>query len=112
MTFRATDGEQKKTLAELRLAPLEFELGAGRLHIDRTVVASITSRAQEICGAIRAAVVSHYEFVFLPLLALGAVAFVLTTALRARGAVANMCYVMALVSWVLVMSRVALLILI
>jgi hypothetical protein len=48
MTFHATDGERNKTLAELRLAPLDFELGAGRLHIDRTVVASITSRARGV----------------------------------------------------------------
>jgi hypothetical protein len=112
MTFRATDDEQKKSLAELRLAPLDLEVGGGLIHVDRAVPASITSRAEQICNSIRIAIVSHSQLVFLPLLALGVAAFVLTTALRARRAVANMCYLMALVSWVLVMSRVALLVLI
>jgi hypothetical protein len=117
MRFQTRDGEEAdKPLAELRRAPIGFEVGHGRVHIDSTGVGSnpgnIKPRPEEISNRIRMAITSHYGLVFLPVLVLGLAAFLATTLLQLRRAASNMCFIIALMSWMQAMLLAALLILI
>ncbi len=117
MQFHGWDGANAvKSLAELRRAPIGFKLGSGNVHVDSTEIrsdaASIEQHSQVISNSIRMNIASHYSLGFLPVLVLGLVAFLITTLLQWRRAAANMCYIMAFTSWMLVMLRAALLILI
>jgi hypothetical protein len=115
--FTAPDGVKvDKQLGDLPPALTIFELGAGHVYLESTTVqsdpASVASRAEAITNGIRIAIVSHYDWLFLPSLVLGLVAFVAASVLRCRLALSNICYILALMSWMLVGMRVALLILI
>jgi hypothetical protein len=117
MHYEIPDGEKSdKLLAELRRAPIGFNVGEGRIHIDSADVRedpqTVKLRSEAICNVVRIAIVSHYSMVFLPVLVVGLVAFLVATFLRWRVVVFNMCYLIALTSWMLVILRAGLLILV
>jgi hypothetical protein len=116
VAFRTGEGAVSRTLAELRRAPLGFEVGSGRVHFDSVVVRPnpgfSTPRTQELANSVREVVVSNYKFVFLPVVGIGAIAFVVLSLLRLRRALSNLSYVVALTCWMLVVLRAGLLTLI
>jgi hypothetical protein len=109
--FRAADGVAGKTLVEIQLAPTIFNLGAGRVYIDETrqIPANATLRSQEIANILRRAVATKYKLLLLPVLAAGTCAFLALTLFRLKMALSNLCYVLALTCWVVVVSRTGLL---
>jgi hypothetical protein len=115
LVLRAPTGEVvEKKLAEFKNAPFNIDLGKGHLHVDfvKSDAQYAATGLDRVCAWFRIAVLSRYSWLFLPILALGFVAFV-ASALTYRGrAVWNVCFVMALVCWGLAFSRTALLLLI
>ena len=117
LVLRAPTGEVvEKKLGEYRKAPIDIDLGKGRVHVDSAIVQSDPQYAatalDRICAWLRIAILTSYGRLFLPILALGFVAFV-ASAFTYRGRAAwNVSFVMAFVCWGLAFSRTALLLLI
>jgi hypothetical protein len=117
LVLRDPTGEVvQKKLAEFRKAPVDVDLGKGHLHVDSALVLSDAQYAatalDRICAWLRIAILSFYSWLFLPILALSLVAFV-ASAITFRGRAAfNVCFVVALACWGLVLSRTTLLLLI
>jgi hypothetical protein len=63
-------------------------------------------RVDEWSRHVRAWVLRSYEFVFLPILAAGAVAFLWSSVVYRRTVVDNVCYVLACAAWLIVALRV------
>jgi hypothetical protein len=70
-----------------------------------TTASAAARKSREVVYAI-------YKFIYVPILILGAAAFLLTTMLNPRGAIENVCYSLALASWLLVIIRFGLLLVI
>jgi hypothetical protein len=105
----------RKTLGELRGAQ-GFAVGQGTFYIDRvSSLANISyesTRADMAAQQIRVAIFHAYKYLFVPVLLLGSIAFILATIAYWNMALGNVSYLLALVSWLLVLSRVGLLLLI
>lgn len=117
LTARTPQGEEiSRTLGQLSPAPLGIALGQGTLYVDTVSVsgdaAGPPSLAEAWASRIRTSVLDWYRYIYLPVLALGALGFVLCSLLYWRSAIWNVCYVMAMVSWILAVSRIGLLLLI
>ena len=96
--------------------PMTLRIGQGEMVID-----GIASRPNPVYGMlksqkralnIRQFVLANYRMVFLPVAIVGAAAFLLGSFFYWRSMFTNVCYIMAATSWVLVLSRAGLLILI
>jgi hypothetical protein len=117
LVLRSPTGEVvERKLAEYRKAPIDIDLGKGHVHIDSAFVQSDAQYAatalDRICARLRIAILTSYSWLFLPILALGLVAFV-ASALTYRGrAVWSVCFVMAFACWGLALLRTTLLLLI
>jgi hypothetical protein len=115
MQLASADGVKvEKKLAEFKKGGYGFQAeGFGRLHIDAASVeadpAYVATPIEDLARRIRERVLTYYQFVFLPLLSIGVLAF-LVSSLRWRKAPFNVCYILALTSWVLVLSRLAVLV--
>jgi hypothetical protein len=122
LRFENTDGDQlQKQLAEFGKGAMEkgavdLAIGGGRVHIDSVKIESnplyLQTRIEMLCEKIRLLVVSYFFLIFAPFLFVGALAFTSATIFRPRAAIYNICYVLALACWLLVLTRTALLILI
>jgi hypothetical protein len=104
----------QKTFAELRKAPIGFNFGKGYLYIDSTELdpESTPTRVDRLCLQIRNVVNMSYSLLFLPILAIGLIAFLVSALVFWKRAIWNVCFVMAVVCWGLAFERVTLLILI
>jgi hypothetical protein len=106
----------EKSFSVLRGSPMSFKLDNGQAYIDRTSVLTnpeyILSPIDQFCRQIRAAIVAYYNFVFLPILVIGLIAFLVLLAVYPKRALWNVCFVVATVCWVLLVEYVSLLILI
>jgi hypothetical protein len=105
----------EKTLGEVRNGAVNIGVGGGTVHIDSTEISSDSSAPTKIemfCNILRMAILSHYFWLSIPTLIAGMLSFLVATVLYWRIVMLNMCYVMALVSWLLVFVRTSLLILI
>jgi hypothetical protein len=106
----------EKTLGEIRAGTAaDIVVGGGTVHIDSTETsfdAFAPSRIDEFCNALRISILSHYSWLSIPTVIVGLLSFFVATLLYWRIVMLNTCYVVALVSWVLVFSRASLLILI
>jgi hypothetical protein len=117
LVLRAPTGEVvEKRLGDYRKAPIDIDLGTGRVHVDSAIVVSdpqyAATKLDRICAWLRIAILAYYCDLFLPILALGLVALI-ASAFTLRGQAAfNVCFVMAVACWGLVLSRTALLLLI
>jgi hypothetical protein len=104
-----------KTFAELRNNQ-NLRIGGGTLRIDDFAsaanVSDDASPAEVAAQWLRDAIFKLYKFFYVPALLVGFACFVVATLDYGRRAIANTCYLMALVSWLLVLSRVGLLLLI
>jgi hypothetical protein len=115
--LNASDGEKvARKLADFRNGAIGFDFRKGRAWVDSTNVVSDPrykqTQLEKICARIRTFISTHYVNVFLPVLIVGAFAFIVTTLLYWKQAAWNLSYVMALVSWTLVMVRTTLILLI
>jgi hypothetical protein len=113
LEVRSSNGETaKKTFGQLHAAQ-RLALGSGTLHIDQvTSVATMSydlTRADVAAQHIRAAIFKGYKYLYVPILLLGIAAFIIATFDFWGKAFGNACYLMALVSWLLVLSRFGLL---
>jgi hypothetical protein len=94
----------------------EMALGDGRVFVDDIEFAAdpayVATRADRLSEQIRVLILENYQWISLPVMLLGALSFVVAGLLYWRLAPWNVCYLLALVMWVLVLSRVALLMLI
>ena len=108
-------GEVKLSFADLMKGPA-FSVGDGTLYIDSAdPISDLTyepSRADLLARHIRSALLHLFGYAYAPLLVVGAAAFVATTLLYWKEAYLNVAYVLALVTWVLALSRAALLLLV
>jgi hypothetical protein len=106
----------EKTLGEIRAGKAaDIAVGGGTVHIDSTdtsVGAFAPSRIDEFCNTLRIIILSHYSWLSIPTIIAGLLSFFIATLLYWRIVMLNICYVVALASWVLVFSRASLLILI
>ena len=117
LVLRAPTGEVvEKRLGDYRKAPMDIDLGKGRVHVDSTIVVSdpqyAATELDRICAWLRSAILAYYGGLFLPILALGLVALIASAFTLQGRAAFNVCFVMALACWGLVLSRTALLVLI
>jgi hypothetical protein len=117
LQLQTPEGETiQKTLGELRKAPIGFDFGTGHVHVDSTDFQPdpeyTPSKFDRLCGHIRNAVMISYSWVFLPILAIGFIAFLVSALVYWKRAVWNICFVMALVCWGLAYMRTTLLLLI
>ncbi len=104
----------EKRLGDFKQSPIGFMIGEGHFNVDQTVTRMdpVATRhlSDRVTNAARRFIVKWYEFLFVPLLALGVVAFVLASVRSWRKALWDICYVLALTSWVLVFMRVTVLV--
>jgi hypothetical protein len=117
LQLRTPEGDTlQKTLAELRKAPIDFDLGKGHLHIDNSDFQPdpeyTPSPFDRLCGNIRKAVMIAYNWVFWPILTIGLIAFLVSALVFWKRTIWNVCFVMALVCWGLAFERTTLLLLI
>jgi hypothetical protein len=117
LQLRTPEGETlQKTLAELRKAPIDFDFGKGHFHIDSSDFQPdpeyTPSPFDRLCDNIRNAVMIAYNWVFLPILTIGLIAFLVSTLVFWKRTIWNVCFVMALVCWGLAFERTTLLLLI
>jgi hypothetical protein len=103
------------TFAQLGTAPATFPLGKGTFFVDEAV---FRGKGQELTridlfsNRVLGWVFKGYRFLLLPVAAIGAVAFLATSLLYWRRALWNACFLFAVSCWILVLSRMGLLILI
>ena len=69
------------------------------------------SRFDRLCGQIRNAIAISYSSIFLPILAIGFVAFLVSALVFWKRAIWNVCFIMTFVCWALAFERTTLLIL-
>ena len=113
----APDGSRvERRFVDLASAPLGIPLGAGTLYVDQALSADAEQyrviRADAVAARLRLLTLRFYKYLFIPVLVLGALAFVAATLFYWRTAAGNVCYVMALAAWVIAFTRAALLLLI
>jgi hypothetical protein len=105
----------QKKLSEFRHGPIGFDLGKGHVHVDSTIVVdpiAATPLVVVVSGHLRQAALNNYGYILVLLLVPGAILFLVTSLLYWRRVLLNVCYIMALCSWGLVVTRVSLLVLI
>jgi len=104
----------EKRLFELLNSPPRLALGGGSFYLDSITSTDLASasRTQLLARAIRSAARDAYDVVGMAVFIVGAVAFVATVALIWRQAPGNICFIIALVCWALVGSRILILVLI
>ena len=116
LELESQDGEiVQKKLSELRRGSIGFALGTGNVHVDSAIVAASASKTRLIdvvAGHVRQVVLKNYVYVLMPTLILGATLFVITSFLYRRRVVGNVSYIIALCSWVLIIVRVSLIVLV
>jgi len=115
LELRTPEGEiAHKTLAELRKGSMGFDLGTGHIQIESANVQPKLEYAltplDRICDRIRVAVIASYSWFFLPFLAVGLIAFAISTFAYWKQVIWNVPYVMALVCWGLAIARTTLLV--
>jgi hypothetical protein len=104
----------EKRLAEFLHPPYGFIIeGFGQMHVEVAMVQGnanyIVYRMEDLCRRFREFLMTNYQFVFLPVLGIGVLAFLVASFLCWKQVILNVCYTLALVSWLLALSRVGLL---
>ena len=111
LQIETADGERlEKKFAELAATPLAFPIGNATFYVDTITVQEVElTRAEATASRLRTAVFTGYKYVLIPVIALGAIAFIVSTLVYWKPAFWNVCFVLASAFWLLVLSRVALL---
>jgi hypothetical protein len=103
------------SFGQLAKSPLAVPVGAATFFVEKVGFAAETRPPTALGNAalrLRTAVLVAYPYILIPLVAFGAIAFAVATVLYWKHALWNVCYVVASASWLLVLSRVAILLLI
>jgi hypothetical protein len=117
-TLRLTSGNEnavERRISEMLNTRGPIGLGGGIFYIDdfnSTDPAARPSPIQSIATAIRSKARDTYDVIGGPVLITGLVAFLATAFLARRRAMGNLCFIFALVAWVLAGSRILLMVLI
>jgi hypothetical protein len=117
MRLQTSDGSKiDRHLSDLLNSPMTFTVGAGQVYIDSATRAGrpeyLAAASDRVAGALRASVRVGYRYFFPPVLFIGVLAFVAVTLASPRRSLWNATYALALTSWLLVLTRVTLLVLI
>jgi hypothetical protein len=91
-------------------------MGAGTFYVQSVSVesnlANVPRLADTVASSIRKTILVYYPYALIPALTLGIIGFLLSSLIYWRTAHANVCYLIALTCWVLVLVRLSLLVLI
>jgi hypothetical protein len=105
----------ERDLTEFARGPPNLKVGGGTFHFELSVQTVDPANADTVLNSlsdrVRAFILEYYSKAFLPIAALGFVAFVATSLRYWRQALSNVCYILALASGSLVAGRLALLVL-
>jgi hypothetical protein len=114
LELQSQDGEiAQKKLSEFRHGSIGFALGTGTVHVDTTTVIVSTPRFMDVVSSrVRQAILENYAYVLVPMLVLGAISFSVASLLYWRHVLGNVSYIMALCSWVLIVVRLSLIVLV
>jgi hypothetical protein len=107
--------KSERTLGEIRNGATNISVDGGLIHVDSSELIPdlfAPTKVERLCNSLRVFVLSHYFWLSIPALIVGMLSFFVATALYWRIAMLNVCYLMALVSWLLVLARTSLLVLI
>ena len=106
----------EKTLGEIRAGKAaDIVVGGGTVHIESAETSFDTfapARIDGFCNTLRTTILSYYSWLSIPTVIAGLLSFFVATVLYGRIVMLNICYVVALASWVLVFARTSVLILI
>jgi hypothetical protein len=105
----------EKELGEFRLGRSEIKVAGGTVHVDSTTIKSdpfASTRIEELCNRLRISIMTHYFWVSIPVLIVGLLSFLIVTAMSWRKALDDVCYVVGVACWLLVLVRTSLLVLI
>ncbi|MFL6796089.1 MAG: hypothetical protein ACJ8F3_01605 [Xanthobacteraceae bacterium] len=109
--IQAAGAAEVRSLEELRGAPLGFKVGTGYVHFDSVTRAADpaleTVRTEAVANSVRELVMANYKFVSVPIACIGAVVFAFLGLFRARRALMNECYMVALTCWLGVLLHTA-----
>jgi hypothetical protein len=103
------------SFTQLAKVPVAIPLGPATFYVDQAAFEAEKVAPSPLSIAafrLRAFVLTAYRYVLIPLVALGAIAFAVSTLLYWNRAIWNVSYVVATAAWLLVFSRVAVLLLI
>jgi hypothetical protein len=118
LQIETPEGEKaEKTLGEIRNGAPDIHVGSGNVHVDSTELASdplalAPTRIDVYCNRVRTFLMTHYSWLSVPALVLGALSFLISIVLYWRTAMSNVCFLMAAVCWLLVFVRCSLMVLI
>ena len=116
LRIETNDGQSAERRLDQLSSGMSFEIGFGRLHIDIAEVqvssGFIVTKIEQVVAHIRGLILTHYRIVWLPVVAVGLIAWAVTTLLYFTRSLTNVCYLLALTSWLLGALRVTLLVLI
>jgi hypothetical protein len=104
-----------KELGEFRLGRSEIKVGGGTVHVDSATVKSdpfAPTRIEELCNRLRIGIMTHYFWVSIPVLIAGLSSFLVVTIIWPCRALDDLCYVVGVACWLLVIVRTSLLVLI
>ena len=107
------------TMVEMDFAelhPMGLKLDKGQVQIERVDFTPnpeyALSRFDFFCHQLRSTIITYYNLVFLPVFAVGLIAFLVATILYCKRAMLNVCFVLAVVSVVLLLIYISLIVLI
>lgn len=117
LQMQRSDGESvEERFGTLRRAPFGFAVGNGTFYVDSVSpspdVSYAPTPADAAANDVRITISGLYKYALMPALAAGVIAFLVSTILHGSRALGNSCYVIALTAWLLVASRVTLLLLV
>ena len=117
LTIRGDDGASvERRLAQVAEHSAPITVGSGELYVDEKSAADDPSysdtREDILLERARAGVLRAYPYLLYPVFLVGLIAFLSISCIYRAAAVWNPCYVLAATCWILVISRVTLLVII
>jgi hypothetical protein len=117
LQVRRSDNESvEEKLEALWRAPFGLAVGEGTFYVDSVSkgpdLSYAHTPADAVANDVRVTISGLYKYALMPAVAAGGIAFLISTMLCGSRALGNPCYVMAATAWLLVASRVTLLLLV